>query len=275
MYTSTIAVKSMGKGRTSVTSRYGISRLRIAMGTFVAVDAAADTVRQTLAGIDAAFAAVSQVERLMHPTRSGSDLHAIHRSKPGLRVAVHPWTWEVLALSSRLNRASKGAFDPCLPDRAGRMADLEFAAPTFVIPHRPLHIDLGGIAKGYAVDCALTALRAAGCSQGLVNAGGDLAVFGARSHCVVIRGDGESIVEIKNAALATSDVCSAARPAEHRGYYHGANQREIKSGKVTVSAASTVIADALTKCLLADDGEIDRELLETFAARRVTLAPHS
>ena len=160
----------------------------------------------------------------MHPTRPGSDLLAIHRSKPGLRVAVHPWTWEVLALSSRLNRMSKGAFDPCLSDseglngNAGGIADLEFAAPNFVIPHRPLHIDLGGIAKGYAVDAAITALRGAGCRHGLVNAGGDLAVFGERSHCAVIRGNGESVVEIKDAALATSDVCGAARPAERRGY---------------------------------------------------------
>jgi len=67
---------------------------------------------------------------------------------------------------------------------------LELAAPPSVIAHRPLHIDLGGIAKGYAVDRALTALRAAGCRGGLVNAGGDLAVFGHRTHAIVIRGEG-------------------------------------------------------------------------------------
>jgi FAD:protein FMN transferase len=275
MYTSTVAVKSMGKDKTSVTSRYGTSRLRVGMGTFIAIDAGADTAQELLAGIDAAFAAVSQVERLMHPARRESDLPAIRRSKPGLRVAVHPWTWEVLALSSRLNRMSKGAFDPCVPGSGGGIADLEFAAPNFVIPHRPLHIDLGGIAKGYAVDRAITALRGAGCRHGLVNAGGDLAVFGERSHGAVIRGIGEGILEIKNAALATSDVCGAARPAEHRGYYHGANHRTIKSGGVTISAASAVIADALTKCLLAGEGEMNTELLDTFAARRVMLAADS
>jgi len=51
-----------------------------------------------------------------------------------------------------------------------------------VIPHAPVHIDLGGIAKGYAVDRALMALRTAGCRGALVNAGGDLAVFGNRKH---------------------------------------------------------------------------------------------
>lgn len=271
MYTSTVAVKSMGKRKTSVTSRYGISRLRIGMGTFIAIDAAADTAQEARAGIDAAFAAVAQVERLMHPARPGSDLLAIRACKPGLGVAVHAWTWEVLALSGRLNRISKGAFDPCLPG-AGGIADLEFAAPNFVIPHRPLHVDLGGIAKGYAVDRAISALREAGCLEGLVNAGGDLAAFGERGHGTVIKGNGESLVEIKNAALATSDVCGAARPAEHRGYYHGANGREIRSGRVAVSAASAAIADALTKCLLAGDAEMNASLLEIFAARRVVVA---
>jgi thiamine biosynthesis lipoprotein len=140
-----------------------------------------------------------------------------------------------------------------------------------VIPHAPLRIDLGGIAKGYAVDRALMALRAAGCHGGLVNAGGDLAVFGDRSHPIVVRGQGHgsTVVDLMNAALATSEVGNAARPAEHRGYYDGVNRREIKSGRVTVSAASAAIADALTKCLLADQGKTNTALLESFNARLV------
>jgi thiamine biosynthesis lipoprotein len=248
-----------------------VSRLRIGMGTFVAIDAESTTVQDALSGVDAAFAAMGQVERLMHPTRSGSDLCAIRHAAPGLPIAVHAWTWEVLALAWRLNRQSQGAFDPCLPDSAGRFADLEIASAHCVIAHRPLHIDLGGIAKGYAVDRALTALRAAGCLGGLVNAGGDLAVFGSRSHAIVIRGHGagDSVVELKNGALATSDACGAARPAEHRGYYHGVDGREISAGKVSVSAASAAAADALTKCLLADRREINSGLLDSFDARLV------
>jgi thiamine biosynthesis lipoprotein len=240
------------------------------MGTIIAISAEADTAQSALSGIEAAFEVIGQVERLMHPTRAGSDLCAIRRGRLGSPLAVHAWTWEVLALSRRLNQTS-GAFDPCLPSAAGRIADLEFAAPQSVIPHRPLHIDLGGIAKGYAVDRALTALRAAGCHGGLVNAGGDLAVFGNRNHAIVIRNQhaGDGLLELKNGALATSDVCGAGRPAEHRGYYHGVDRREIRTGKVSVSAASAAIADALTKCLLADRGEIRKGLLESFDARLV------
>jgi len=207
----------------------------------------------------------------MHPTRPGSDLLAIRRGSLGLPVALHAWTWEVLALSTRVNQASNGAFDPCLASAAGRLGDLEFVLPHFVIPHQPLHIDLGGIAKGYAVDRSLMALRAAGCHAGLVNAGGDLAVFGERAHSVVVRdpGVGDCVVELKNAALASSDVCRAEKPPQHRGYYHGADRREILSGSVTVSAGNAAIADALTKCLLASPGKSGGPLLESFGARRV------
>jgi thiamine biosynthesis lipoprotein len=240
------------------------------MGTIVAISAEADTAQRALSGIDSAFEVIAQVERLMHPTRPGSDLLAIRQGTLGLPLAVHPWTWEVLAQARRLNHRSKGAFDPCLPGAAGRFADLEFAAPQSVIPHLPLHIDLGGIAKGYAVDCALMALRAAGCRGGLVNAGGDLAVFGDRNHAIVIRARaGDRVIELKNGALATSDVCGAARPPEHRGYYHGGDRREIRAGKVSVSAPSAAIADALTKCLLADHAEAHTGLLESFDARLV------
>jgi thiamine biosynthesis lipoprotein len=246
------------------------SRLRIGLGTLIAISAEADAA-SALPGMETAFEAVAQVEGLMHPTRAGSDLLAIRRGTLGRPLEVHPWTWEVLALSLRLNHASKGAFDPCLPSAAGRLTDLEFAGPQSVIPHRPLHIDLGGIAKGYAVDRALAALRAAGCRGGLVNAGGDLAVFGNRARAIVIRDrtGGGSVIELENAALATSDVCDAARPAEHNGYYHGVTRRKIRAGKVSVSAMSAAVADALTKCVLAIPGEMHAALLESFDARLV------
>jgi thiamine biosynthesis lipoprotein len=265
MYTSTAALKSIGSGQPAART----SRLRPGLGTLIAIEAEAADTQNALAGIDAAFAAIAQVEKLMHPTRAGSDLLAIRQGTPGLPVTLHPWTWEVLALSSRVNLASQGAFDPCLSSAAGRLGDLEFIPPHFVIPHRPLHIDLGGIAKGYAVDRSLAALRAAACRAGLVNAGGDLAVYGNRSHCVVVKGSktGDCMIDLRNGALATSDVCAAAKPPEHRGYYHGADRRVIRSGSVSVSAGKAAVADALTKCVLASGGQSNDTLLEVFGAR--------
>ncbi len=246
----------------------GATRMRIGMGTFIAVGAEAAAAQSALPGIEAAYAAIAQVERLMHPTRSGSDLLAIHQGALGRPVPVHAWTWEVLALSRRLHRLTNGAFDPCLPGSAGRFEDLELTLPHAVIPHATLQVDLGGIAKGFAVDRALLALRANGCRGGLVNAGGDMAVFGDQSRSVVIRGHGGSgrVIELKNRALASSDVCGESHPAEHRGYYDGASRRRLRAGRVSVTAANAAVADALTKCLLASGGEVNPALLETFDA---------
>ena len=238
------------------------------MGTTIAISAEADTAQSALSAIEAGFAAIAQVEQLMHPSRDGSDLLAIHQAPCGRPIGVHAWTWQVLALSQRLNHASEGAFDPCLADRAGRFADLELAPQCCVISHLPVCIDLGGIAKGFAVDRALAALRAAGCRRGIVNAGGDLAVFGAGNHGLVVRSQGrDSLVELSNAALATSNVVNPARPPEHRGYYHGVDRRVIIEGSVSVIAATAAVADALTKCVLADRDMARGSLLEVFGAR--------
>src|SRR5262249_10112661 len=70
-------------------------------------------------------------------------------------------------------------------------------------------IDLGGIAKGFAVDRALDVLQEHGVPQGLVTAGGDLAAFGAEPESVCIRHPLASDrivyqVQIANEAMATS-----------------------------------------------------------------------
>lgn len=245
------------------------SRLRIGMGTFISIEAQAHTQRRARIGVEAAFSAIEQVEKLMHPTRCGSDLAAIRQAAAGTSVPVHAWTWDVLMLCKRLNHASRGIFDPCLPEAAGRFGDLEFSATRRVIAHAPLCIDLGGIAKGFAVDRALMALRQAGCHSGLANAGGDLAVFGARSHTILRRGvDGRCrILEIRNAALATSDAAAPSPPVEHRGHYNGADRSAIVSGTVSIGAASAAIADGLTKCVLAGgDAAASDALLGRFGA---------
>ncbi len=237
------------------------------MGTWIAIEADARSSRIAEQAIAEAFAAILQVERLMHPTRAGSDIAALAAQPPGKPLRVHGWTWEVLDLSRRLNTASHGIFDPCLASAPGRVRNLDLTRAGEVVAHVTMHLDAGGIAKGYAVDRAIDALRAAGCAGGLVNAGGDLAVFGGRRRRIVCRRPpgADIALWLRNAALATSDTGAAPRPTEHRGYYHGADRQRVVSGSVSVLAGSAAVADALTKCALVD--ELDRSLLEAFGAR--------
>jgi thiamine biosynthesis lipoprotein len=244
-----------------------VSRLRVALGTFVALEAEARTPRIAEAAIAAAWDAILTVERVMHPERSGSSLAELNDAAPGTRVELHPWTWEVLRLSRELHAASDGSFDPCLPGSAGRLDALELLERHCARTRARLRVDLGGIAKGYAVDRALESLRRAGCGGGLVNAGGDLAAFGARSYPIYCGGGtGERVFELANAALATSDADEPRRPPEHRGLYHGIDGHRI-TGRATVTAPRAVWADALAKCALMCPPAQRDALLARYQAR--------
>jgi thiamine biosynthesis lipoprotein len=236
----------------------------------VAVEAAAPEKCLAERGIEAAYQTLASLERLMHPTRETSDLARLARAAPGRRVRLDPWTYELLRLCARLHRASRGRFDPCLPCAAGRLPDLDLSEASWARVRVPLRLDLGGIAKGFAVDRAVDALRAAGCTGGLVNAGGDLAAYGARAHRIVCRTRrGSAFVELRDAALATSEVGHGARPPEHRGHYHGVDGTPLAQGAVTVLAPSAALADGLTKCLLSAPAAEHGGLLRLFGAREV------
>jgi FAD:protein FMN transferase len=250
------------------------SRLRVAFGTFVAVEAEAPDESSAERAIAAAFDALATVESLMHPTRAGSDLARIAACAPGGRVQLDSWTHELLKLCARLHRSSEGRFDPCLPCGAGRLPDLDLSEAPFARVRAPLRIDLGGIAKGFAVDRAVDAMRIEGCSGGLVNAGGDLAAFGPRAQRIVCRtARGHAVVDLQDAALATSEAgdarTHASRPSEHRGHYHGMHGAPAAPGAVTVIAATAALADGLTKCLLLGSAAERARLLRLFDAREL------
>jgi thiamine biosynthesis lipoprotein len=250
-------------------SPFVTSRLRLGLGTFVAIEASSSSLENSELGVSRGFDAIVRVDRLMHPTRSGSDLAAMRDCALGMPLSVHGWTWAALELCTRLNRLSQGIFDPCLPGSSGRLSDLELRQPDSVIQHARLQLDLGGIAKGFAVDRAIDALHTAGCHAGLVNAGGDLAAFGDSEHNVWCRYRGRTaVVQLRDAALAISDTDNQSHPAEHQGYYNGADRGATVSGYAAVTAPSAAVADGLTKCLLAG-GRWNWALLEAFHARQI------
>jgi FAD:protein FMN transferase len=249
--------------------------MRVLMGTGVVIEAwPAGTPADAAPALEQAFAAVARVAVLMHPTRPGSDLARINALESGESVRVDPDTWEVLELARRLHAASGGVFDPCLPHAPGCLNDLGLVVPDRVSCRARVALDLGGIAKGYAVDRAIAALSAAGCRRALVNAGGDLRVLGseivwlsahARQAGTWAERGGLAPLALRDAALAVSELKSAGRPSEHRGYYRRGAPLAAACTYAAVTAPRAAVADALTKCVLL--GAADPELLETFDAR--------
>jgi FAD:protein FMN transferase len=247
-------------------------RLRIGLGTLIAIEAAADSPDKAAAAVEAAFAAIREVDEQMRPLSPAGDLARINHAPRNAPVAVHPQVCELLRFARRLHDLTDGVFDPCLPHRPGRLTDITVATDSQLVCRQPVALDFGGFAKGYAVDRAVDVLKAHGCSDGLVNAGGDLRVFGPRRETILLRGPGGELrpVPLADAALAASDVDSQRRPEEHQGYYsRNAEDLMLTNRFAAVIANTACVADALVKCvLLCPEGTTSRVLAE-FGARRV------
>ena len=251
-----------------------LQRLRPAMGAWVSIEATAATAQTAAAAIEAAYLTVLEIAQRLHPSREGSDLALINSAATGAEVPIASMTWELLALAQSLHEVSGGVFDPCLPSRPGRFADISLSAPQegsrWARCRVPVALDLGGIAKGYAVDRAIETLRAGGCTSALVNAGGDLRLYG-RSDSILLRyADGHCVpVVLEDEALAVSEVTASSlqRPPEHRGYYRRLGHARPVRDYAAVRAASAAVADALTKCVLLGEERCRERALRAFGAR--------
>src|SRR5215472_13458315 len=180
-----------------------IRRCRPLLGTFVEVATSGTNAASLERGINAAFVAIEKVQRLMSFHDPDSDVSRMNRDAFPKSVIVHPWTWKVLETAQHLAHESNGVFDiaiarllasrgylpraECQPDSAATWRDIFLRKNCRVFFRRQLVIDLGGIAKGFAVDRAVAALRASGIKAGIVNCGGDLRVFGPISRIVHVR----------------------------------------------------------------------------------------
>ena len=247
-------------------------RLRIALGTWVAIEARVHDVAEAaeLAAIEAAYAAIRDIDLRMHPHRDGSEIARINSTPPDTPIEVQPDTWHLLQLARRLFDLTEGIFDPCLPTLPGRLGDLEIQPNTPVLTcHAPVEIDLGGIAKGHAIDRAVEKLQELGCTSGVVNAGGDLRLFGDRAETFFLRRQTHSqALVLKNTALAVSDLDAADRPPEHRGYYtHRRDHDPALPRYAAVIANTATVADALTKCILLCSNDAATRILQEFGAR--------
>jgi FAD:protein FMN transferase len=276
-----------------------VRRARPLLGTFVEIAASGDPVVLE-AAVEAAFGAVTRVHHLMSFHDPASDVSRLNRDA-GEDVAVDAWTYEVVRGAVDFNRRSGGAFDitvvpalqrlGLLPDLGGLPADASRGTCDAIalLPDCRVRfgdpatrIDLGGIAKGFAVDRALEALRAHGIRRGLVNAGGDLAAFGPDTERVHIRDPRDPRGAIARIDVANEAIASSGRRFEPLGSAETAASAVIdaRTGEpaqifagVTVRAPDCIVADALTKVVMVA-GEAAADLLADVGASAMLVLPN-
>jgi FAD:protein FMN transferase len=267
-----------------------IRRCRPLLGTFVEIRASGSGETELHKVVEAAFAAVERIQGLMSAHDPDSELSRLNRESAHRPVTVSGETFSVLRRAHALASESGGAFDytiaPALArwgmlpanlsrDNPGGWRDVRLLRQRKVRFLRPLALDLGGIAKGFAVDKALEVLRVGGVRTALVSAGGDLRVFGPQRFTVHLRHPGRPqsfvrTIELSGSALATSSPCFTERRwrGQRVSQLVDPLRRTAITGGVSVSvrAGQCWLADALTKVVLNAAPALAEQLLARHKA---------
>ncbi|QWD64576.1 FAD:protein FMN transferase [Polynucleobacter sp. MWH-UH2A] len=242
-------------------------RCKPLLGTYVEISADSDC------AIDQAFDAIQLVQDLMGFHKPNSELSQINARAHIETIQIHEWTFQVLSIAKEICVSANGAFDcavggklvetgllPNHSDRlhqpCGSIMDLMLSEPNMVSSKAPITLDLGGIAKGFAVDKAIQALQQCGVTSGYVNAGGDLRVFGNIAQEIQVRNPANpleliTLGSLENGAIASSGLYYCDRFKPNQG--HIVNPKTMEQIEFTESysviAPECIYADALTKVL--------------------------
>lgn len=269
---------------------------RFMMGTLVDVVLYTDA-KTAPEAANRAFESIGRVENAAHPAGEDSPLF---RVRHGQGTRIEGDLLRILETAMGVSRATSGAFDPTMGQvvymwgfghddpRLPDPQEIEVALEKTGYDRVPLGeccpqgldiwFDLGGVAKGYAVDDAVKVLKETGARAGIVNAGGDLRSFGIRPR----RGywkigvqdpsnpqELAGVLEIKEAAVATSGDYQRYFEKDGVRYHHildPATGYPAHAGLrgTTVIAPDCATADALATAVFVMGPEKGVALLEEW-----------
>jgi len=274
------------RGRADADSGY-----QMIMGTFVHVVVVAEDSGTAKKCVQAALEEIRKVDDLMSDYKSDSEISRVNRDGAKMAVRVSESTYEVLQRSIEFSEMTGGAFDITVGPLVAlfRNAKENKVAPseqqiararskvgfeklkldnenkTVQFSENGMLLDLGGIAKGYAIDKAIEAAKRSGAIGAMVDIGGDVRCFGlppkGKDHWLIGLQDPNSAIEgieggglllvlkITNAAVATSGDYQQFVLIEGKRYSHIMDRRTGTSAEglssVTIIADNATDADAL------------------------------
>jgi thiamine biosynthesis lipoprotein len=247
------------------------------MGTRCAVELWSADRGKGEAAIAAVFADMRRIDELMSTYKPESEISRANADAYSKPVRIAPELFDLIATSIEYSLLSKGVFDityasvgylydyrrhqrpddaailAALPGVDYRNLRLDAAQHTIRFEHPGMRIDLGGIAKGYAVDRGIGILQQAGIARAMVNAGGDTRVIGDRFGKPWVVGirhpdDKDKVVlrmPLTDAAFSTSGDYERFFDEGGIRYHHIIDPRTGKSPHSVRSA--TIIASTATR----------------------------
>jgi thiamine biosynthesis lipoprotein len=269
------------------------------MGTRIAVEVWHEDPAVAAAAMDAVIAEMHRIDALMSVYKPESRLSEVNRDAAARAVKVEPELARLVTRALEFSELSGGAFDityasvgylydyrerrhptdaqirAALPAINWRhvVVDPEASTIRFLAPG--VHIDLGGIAKGHAVDSGIAILAARGITNASVTAGGDSRVRGdrrGRPWVVGIRHPDDrgrviARIPIEDAAISTSGDYERYFDEDGVRYHHIIDPKTGKSPhgvrSVTVIAPTSTLAEGLTKSVFIMGPERGLALVET------------
>lgn len=255
---------------------------QIAMGTVVEIVLAGNEEESAQRAALQAFQEIKRIERLMSPWIESSDVSHINRSAGKEWIRVAPETLRVIKKAQAVSELSGGGFDitagplvqlwrkarekgvpPELDEVKRTLKRVNFKHVMFYpkervfLQKRGMAIDLGGIAKGYAVDRAFELLEKKGFKNLIVNAGGDLRAGGLKLNqpwSIGVQHPRESQkilarISLSDGAMATSGDYEKYFIHQGKRYHHIVNPKDGFPAEgcqsVTLLHEDAMTADAL------------------------------
>ncbi len=279
------------------------------MGTFTSVVVVAPSDMEAQGAIKAALAVQRKVDDLMSYHRPDSQLAQINAGAYDHPVSIAPDTMAVLQEAIRVSTLSEGAFDvsvaplidlwqeaadtntpPTETQIAKATAKVDYTqvildpnALTVSFAKPGMKMDLGGIAKGHAIDLSIQALKDHGAVGGMVDIGGDIRCFGqapnGKSAWHIALQDPRTahdptanqyrmVLAFTDRAVTTSghyyrfELVGAERISHIMDTHQGTGAKRLAS--VTILAASAVTADALATAVSVMGHEKGLALIESL-----------
>ncbi len=270
------------------------------MGTAIRVELWAEDAAQGQAAIDAVMAEMHRIDRAMSPYKADSELSIINRDAAQRAVPLSDEMFTLLERAQHFSALSDGAFDITyaavghLYDyRAGvRPSDaaivqaraavgwrhlvLDTASRSLRFGRPGMRIDLGGFAKGHAVDRGAQILAARGIAHAIVTAGGDSRVLGdrrGRPWTIAIRDprNAEGVVAVlplEDVAISTSGDYERFFVRDGERCHHLIDPATGKSPcgvrSVTILAADGLTTEGLSKSVFVLGVERGMRLIESL-----------
>lgn len=252
------------------------------MGTNIYVEIWAENEVKGKQALTSVMEEMERINQLMSPYIESSELSKLNRIAGASYVQVSEEFYDLIKLSVGISQETDGAFDITFASVGFLYNYREARKPTnqkidelldainfnhikfdeakraIFFSHPQVKIDLGGIAKGHAVDNAIAILKAQGIKHGLVTAGGDTGLLGdrlGRPWMVGVRDprnrDRKAVVlPLENTSMSTSGDYERFFEEDGTRYHHiiapstGKSVYEVQS--VTIVGAKSTLNDALS-----------------------------